>query len=376
MGVKMRRFLKILWALAFVAGAVAVSERLFIGKKLTNLGSYITWGLWVSLYIYFVGLSSGTYIFSSIASVFNLTVFKRLRNISILASLVTLAAALLTITLDLGHWERFWYVFIHPTPSSMMSWMVWLYSAYFLLLLSQAFCTFSGREDNVKALARIGFPLAIAIPVCGGSLFGVIGARPYWHSAIFPVMFLFEALLSGVAFLTFLGITVGLIKDGDELSSLLPKIILGLLTANIVLEGSVLAVPLWGQIAYHIDAVKLVLFGQFWWVFWIIHIGLGCIIPLYLLTGKKNIIKAAWAAGLITLTFMSVRLNIVIPALAIPELKGLESAFIEKRLVFSYAPSLHEWQLTLFVAALAAGLFYAGMKFLPLSKTEKARGDR
>lgn len=371
----MKRFLKILWAIAFVAGAAAVLERLFIGKKLTNLGSYITWGLWVSLYIYLVGLSSGSYIFSSIASVFNLTVFKRLRNISILASLVTLAAALLTITLDLGHWGRFWYVFTNPTPSSMMSWMVWLYSAYFFLLLLQVFYTSSGREDSVRVLARIGFPLAIAIPVCGGSLFGVIGARPYWHSAIFPVLFLFEALLSGVAFIALLGIIFGIVRESDELSSILPKIILGLLTANIVLEGSVLAVPLWGQIAYHIDAVKVVLFGQFWWVFWIVHIGLGCVLPLLLLTGKKSIIKAAWAAGLIAVTFMSVRLNIVIPALAIPELKGLENAFIEKRLVFSYAPSLHEWQLTLFIAALAVGLFYAGMKFLPLSETGRV-GNR
>lgn len=368
----MRRFFRILWAAAFIIGTTAVLERLFVGKKLVNLGSYVTWGLWVSLYIYLIGLSSGAYIFSSVATVFNLKVFQKLRNISLLTSLVTLLAALLAITLDLGHWERFWYVFIHPTPSSMMSWMVWLYSAYFLLLAFQAFFTFAKLDEKVRALSIIGFPLAIAIPACGGSLFGVVGARPYWHSAIFPVLFLFEALLSGISLITLLGIGFGFAKeDGDGLFAILSKIILGLLTANIILEGSVLAVPLWGQIAYHIDAVKLVLFGPFWWVFWCVHVGLGCALPLILLLMKANLKRLALASGLIALTFMSVRLNIVIPALAIPELKGLENAFIEKRLVFSYIPSIHEWQVTLFIVALVVGLFYAGTKIIPLLETRR-----
>ena len=362
----MRLLYKIFWGICFAVGAIAVGERLVVGKKLLNLGSYVTWGLWVSLYIYLVGLSSGAYIFTSLASVFKLERFAKLRKISLLASLVTLVAALVAIILDLGHWERFWHVFIHPTPSSMMSWMVWLYSLYFLLLTMQVFFVFSAKAEKAQFLFLIGFPLAIAIPVCGGSLFGVIGAMPYWHSAIFPVLFFFEALLSGIALITLLSILLGLARDDKEgIFVILPKILLGLLVANIVLETGVMAVPLWGQIAYHIDAVKLVLFGEFWWVFWIAHIGLGCLIPLLLLLSKTNIIKVAVASGLIAITFMSVRLNIVIPALTIPELKGLENAFIEKRLMFSYVPSLHEWQGSLFIVALAIGLFYAGMKFLP-----------
>lgn len=369
----MRLLYKIFWGICFVVGTMAVGERLIVGKKLLNLGSYVTWGLWVSLYIYLVGLSSGAYIFTSLASVFKLERFAKLRKISLLTSLVTLIAALAAIVLDLGHWERFWYVFIYPTPSSMMSWMVWLYSFYFLLLAAQVFFVFRAKAEKARFLFLIGFPLAIAIPVCGGSLFGVVGARPYWHSAIFPVLFFFEALLSGIALIAFLGIILGLAKDDKEgIFIILPRILLGLLVVNIVLEAGVMAVPLWGQIAYHIDAVKLVLFGEFWWVFWITHIGLGCLIPLLLLLSKANIIKTAAASGLIALTFMSVRLNIVIPALAIPELKGLESAFIEKRLMFSYIPSLHEWQVSLFIIAMAVGLFYAGLKLLPSLERREA----
>src|SRR3989338_1702942 len=172
----MKKIYKALWWISFVVGGVAVLERLFVGKRLVNLGSYVTWGLWVSLYIYLIGLSSGSYIFSSLASVFNLKVFQKLAKISLLTSLVTLLAALLAITLDLGHWERFWYVFIHPTPSSMMSWIVWLYSIYLLLLFTQTFFVFTHKIEKMRSLFLLGFPLAIAIPVCGGSLFCVIGS--------------------------------------------------------------------------------------------------------------------------------------------------------------------------------------------------------
>ncbi|MFA4843261.1 MAG: polysulfide reductase, partial [Candidatus Omnitrophota bacterium] len=129
-------------------------------------------------------------------------------------------------------------------------------------------------------------------------------------------------------------------------------------------------------IAYHIDAVKLVLFGPFWWVFWVVHAGLGCFLPLFLLLRKTNTHKLAWASGLIAFTFMSVRLNIVIPALSIPELKGLEDAFIEKRLLFSYVPSIHEWAVTLFIFALSVGLFYLGMKFLPQLETRSQKNEK
>lgn len=360
----MAKFLIILlWLAGFIWGGVGVVERLFIGKKLLNLGSYVSWGLWVSLYIYLIGLSSGSYIFACLVSVFKLKSFSRLKQVSLLVSLVTLLGGLLAIVLDLGHWERFWYVFIHPAPSSMMSWMVWIYSLYFLIILAQMYYVLSGSLKASSLIFLFSFPLAVTIPVCGGSLFGVIGARPYWHSAIFPVIFLFEALLSGISLITVLAAVFGLMKEEKEAFILLSRIVLGLLLVNISLEIAVMAVPLWGQIAYHIDAVKLVLFGPFWWVFWLAHVGLCCVLPLFLLSSNASLNRITWACGLIVATFMSVRLNIVIPALAIPELKGLESAFIEKRLAFSYVPSPHEWQVSVFVVCLCAGLFYLGMRF-------------
>ena len=68
--------------------------------------------------------------------------------------------------------------------------------------------------------------------------------------------------------------------------------------------------------------------------------------------------------------FLATRYNIVIPGLVLPELEGLPSAYADRRLSFSYAPSVSEWLVFIFIAALAVGIFYAGYRLLPVV-TEK-----
>ena len=71
-----------------------------------------------------------------------------------------------------------------------------------------------------------------------------------------------------------------------------------------------------------------ILFGEFGWVFWGLHVGLGTLLPLALLTLWGNRTGAVGLAGLlIAVTFMTVRLNIVIPGLLDPHLRGLQNAF-------------------------------------------------
>jgi hypothetical protein len=50
----------------------------------------------------------------------------------------------------------------------------------------------------------------------------------------------------------------------------------------------------------------------------------------------------------------------------IPELHGLERAYTDLRLTFNYAPSLLEYQVSVFVAAFGVGLFFLGYWLLPL----------
>lgn len=369
--------LGLLWTGAFVLGLAGLFQRLFFGHTGVHYGSYVPWGLWVALYIYFIGLSAGAFLLSSLVYVFGIHRLEKIGRLALFTAWISLLAALLSIWFDLGHMERAWRVMLTPNFSSMMAWMVWLYSAYFLLLTVDIWLVMRPGPARgaiwVKRLATLGVPLAIAFHGGVGALFAVVGAKPYWHSSIIPVLFLTGALTSGGALLLAIVAFFWPEEDGEKpaIVSLLSRLVLGLLCFDLLLEWAEISVPLWAGFDYHTASLKLVLFGPYWWVFWVFHLALGSLIPLYLLWRKPESRRALGAAGmLIVLTFMSVRLNIVIPGQVVPELKGLEQAYVEPHLSFRYFPSLSEWLLALWIASLAVALFYLGWRYLPL-RTER-----
>jgi molybdopterin-containing oxidoreductase family membrane subunit len=393
---------KIVWGVTFLLGLVGVAQRLVYGHKLAAYGSYVVWGLGVAVYIYFIGLSAGAFLLSSLIYVFDIKRLEKVGKLALFTALVTLLMALFSILFDIGHMERFLNVYTSPNFSSMMTWMVWLYTAYFILLLFEMWFVMRadlvvwsnkegfpgtiaklltlGRRDIsevvlereakiVKVLATIGVPLAVAFHGGVGALFGVVGARPYWHSALYPILFLTGALVSGGALLTAIIAFFWPKKDEEyrEIVAFMGKIVLGLLLLDLLLEGTEIFVPLWGGVPSHLIGIKLVLFGNYWWVFWIVHLLLGSLIPILMLAKwPRSVVRVGIASAVIAATFMSVRLNIVIPGLAYPEVKGLERAFVDHRLTFQYFPSLHEWLLALFVTSLGVALFYMGYKILPI----------
>ena len=392
----------LIWIVAlagFIAGGYGLWDRLANGHVNAAYGSYVPWGLWVAEYTYFIGLSAGAFLLSTLVYVFNVRRLEKVGKLALLVALVTLFAAMFLIFLDLGHPERAWKLMFSTNFSSIMGWMIWLYTAYFILLLVEfwfalrgdlaewstrsalaRFLTFGRRDTSAVALAAdrrtlrtlgsIGVPLAIAFHGGVGALFGVLGSRPYWNSGLTPIVFLVGALLSGGALLTFVTALFDPNQGTEEHRDLvlfLGKIVLGLLAFDVLLEWADYSISYYASIPAHVDALRLVLFGPYWWVFWVVHLGLGVIIPAYLLiVGRRSLRNVAAAGFLIAVTFIAVRLNILIPALVTPELEGLEQAFSGPGLTFAYFPSLTEWLLGLWAASLAVLVFLAGLRWLPI----------
>lgn len=399
------------WLGLLIWGIVGVFQRFLGGHELANYGSYIPWGLWVSGYIYFIGLSAGAFLLSALIYVFRMDRLERLGKMSLFVAVITLFMALITIFFDLGHEWRFYKVFTSPEFSSMMTWMVWLYAAYFILILAELWwilrCDldqlakkegpFSGlyrflslgwrcpdeeealeqcHVDSMKWVRRlsiIGIPLAVAFHGGVGALFASVSAKGVWHLPIYPILFLTGALLSGGALILFITAVFpdvgGTRESRKEMLSLLGKIVLGLLCLDLLLEWSEFSIPLWYAIGPETSALTEIFAGEFWYVFWVFHIGLGALIPIVLLAWKP---ASRWASGLagglIAVTFLAVRLNMVIPALVEPELPGLAEAFQHPRLALEYVPSAFEWSIVAFVVALGIGLFFLGKRLLPLEK--------
>lgn len=402
-----KTILWIIWLGLLVWGITGVFQRVILGDRLVNYGSYVPWGLSVAAYIYFVGLSAGAFLLSSLIYVFRIQRLEKIGRISLFIAAITLVMGLVSICLDLGHMSRFYEVFTRPSFSSMMAWMVWLYTAYFILILIELW--FELRCDLAKIankggvisplyrffllgwkcpedpeafaacqrknkrwlgfLGAIGIPLTITFSGGVGALFATLAARPYWNHSIYPIFFLTGALLSGGALLlTIVAMSeIGSDEDRSQILHFLSRFILGLLIFDLLLEWSEFSIPMWYQVGLDYALLMEVLTGEFWYNFWIIHIVLGTIIPLVLLIWKP---ASRWAmavsGGLIAVTYLSVRLNIVVPGLVTPAFEGLRDAYVDKRLMFEYIPSAFEWSLVAFAIATGIGLFYLGKRYLPL----------
>lgn len=395
----------------FAVGLVGWTDRLVSGHLNANYGSVVPWGLWVAAYIYFIGLSAGSFLISSLVYVFGMKRFERVGRLAVFTAVVTLFLALLSIWADIGHMGRAWHVLAYANFKSPMAWMIWLYSAYFALLLVELWflfrrdfvggrtapgfrgaayraLTFGSRDASpacaardgrvVRVLATIGVPVAIMFHGGVGALFGVVAARPHWHSGMFPILFLLSALVSGGALLT---VIAAVFQDGlrrnRETVLALGQMVLGLLLLDVLFQISEILVAGYGGVPGHLAGLRLVIGGPFWWVFWGWQLVAGTLVPVLLLAAPTRK-SAAWVsvAGLLVAAgFLGVRLNIVIPGLAAEEIRGISRAFASARMTTHYVPSTTEWLLTLGVVGLGLLLFGLGELFLPKEADVTAQGD-
>lgn len=399
------RGLKIaLWVVGgalFAVGSFGVYERLAHGHLDANYGSIVTWGLWVASYTFLIGLSAGAFLVSSMVYVFNVRRFERIGPLAVFTSLVTLALALFAIAFDLGHVSRAWHVLAFPNFYSPMAWIVWLYLIYFLLLVTELWFlqrrnliigsaepTWRGRvyriltlgsrtlseaslaRDRlvVRVLASIGVPLAVLFHGGVGSLFGVVAARPHWHSGLFPILFLLSALVSGGALLIVVSVIfqAGWNRNRDTILAL-GRLVLILLLLDILFQLSEFLIAYRGGIPGEIAGLDVVTAGPYWWVFWGWQVAVGTLVPLVLLASptRRNPRLVGLAALLIAAGLFGMRLNIVVPGLAVEEIHGLTTAVASARVNAAYFPSLMEWLVTAWIVGLGMLLFGLGERLLP-----------
>ena len=386
-------------------GAVGLYWRLTTGHKLANYGELIVWGLWVAMYIYFIGLSAGAFLISALVYAFGVERFRPIARLALFTAIISLLMALLHIWFDLGHMERFYEVYTRPNFLSMMAWMVWLYTAYFILILAEFW--YESREDFVrwgqkpgltgwlsrllalgskdvtpemrardqrvvKVLGSIGVPLAIMFHGGVGALFGVVSARPAWHSGLFPLLFLVSALVSGGGLLMALYAFLAPNKGSAEYKNLLSdmgRLVLALVFLDVIFTFAEYSIALYGSIPGDVAPLIQIMTGPFWYVFWIGQVGLGMVIPIILLAWDRTRTNPFWVgvAGLsIVLAFVGVRLNIVIPPLSVPELQGLVEAVPSPRMTTQYVPSAREWFLSIGIIGLGMALYAIGYNLLPV----------
>ena len=334
-------------ALALLAGVWGIYTRLFVGERDVNYGSYVVWGLWVAMYLFFAGAATGAYMFATLEYLFNIKLFKGTGKAALWAALITMPAALATIGMDLGHMERIWKVYLNPNPLSLLAQMVWGYSIFILLILVTMWLVYNKAESKLTKWAlSIGLFLSIFLSGGVGALLGVNASRAYWHVGLLPVQFPIFSMATGFALLLIvLGWFAPKVENRPEQLKVMGIAVVVLLLIKTYFVWSDFSQSIYGGVPQNVQAVQSVLFGPYSWQFWAVQIGIGTLIPIIILTQPKlagNGIWAGWMGLFVLVGFAIARTNIVFPALTIPELEGLATAFTGPHLSFDYSPSLLE----------------------------------
>lgn len=367
----LKRLLYIAGILGLLIGLWGLYDRLVYGHMHANYGSYVVWGLWVALYMFFAGVATGSFMLATLDLLFDLPLFRGSGRMALWGALVTLPAGLAAIALDLGHMSRIWKVYLQPHFSSVMAQLVWGYTIFLGIIIISLWLSFQPQRSRwLKPIMAVGLILAIFLSGGIGALLGVNQNRVSWHVSNLPAQFPVFNLTSGVALML---IAIGWFGPQHDSRRTRQLYVLSLaMVVLLLVKGyylwSDVSQALYQNSSHGAAAINLVLFGPYGWAFWLLQLGIGMLLPLIILT--MPIGKQGFAAGLMGLCILIglavARANIIFPALSLPELQGLGEAFHGPHLSFTYSPSLMEWAVTAGIVGAATISFLIGTDRLPL----------
>src|SRR5271169_5453201 len=194
----------------------------------------LQWSVLIVLYPFLTGLVAGAFILASLERVFRVDAVKPTYRLALLTALSFLLIAPLPLQLHLGHPERSFEMYLTPHTSSAMAMFGFVYLWYLLAVLvleiwldyrrdivvmSQSTTgwkrliyralTLGSSNISERALeideragwliTVIGIPSAFLLHGYVGFIFGSVKANPWWSSPLMPVVFLFSAMVSGIA---------------------------------------------------------------------------------------------------------------------------------------------------------------------------------
>jgi len=192
------------------------------------------WSVLIVLYPYITGLVAGAFILASLERVFRVDAVKPTYRLALLTALAFLVVAPLPLQLHLGHPERSYEMYFTPHRTSAMAMFGFVYLWYLMAVLTVEIwldyrrdivvmaesstglkrwfykvLTLGSSNISERALAidervgwfitLIGIPSAFLLHGYVGFIFGSIKANPWWSSPLMPVVFIFSAMVSGIA---------------------------------------------------------------------------------------------------------------------------------------------------------------------------------
>ncbi len=210
---------------------------------LYNVPHEVPWKIYIPLYFYFTGLSAGSFLLSTLSTVFGIKRFKPMALPAAIISFILLLLAPACLIMDLRQPTRFWHTLVpeYFNPTSALSYGSWLLTMYPIANLVYIYFIYVRYDRVTKLLGMFTVPLAIFVHAYTGFAFALVRARAWWHSALMPGYFLTSALLSGVALLVVVALVMDRYRESKldpELYSSLRVMMIGILLVDLFWSGS------------------------------------------------------------------------------------------------------------------------------------------
>ncbi len=194
----------------------------------------LQWSILIVLYPFITGLVAGAFILASLERVFDVQEVKPTYRLTLLTALAFMLVAPLPLQLHLGHPERSFEMYLTPHTTSAMAMFGFVYLWYLMAVLvveiwleyrqeivtawqqsrglkRMAYRILALGSSNISAEALrvddrvgrlvtiVGIPSAFLLHGYVGFIFGSVKANPWWSTPMMPIVFLFSAIVSGVA---------------------------------------------------------------------------------------------------------------------------------------------------------------------------------
>ncbi len=277
----------------------------------------LSWSILIVLYPYITGLVAGAFILASLERVFNVKALRPTYVIALLTSFAFLLVATMPLIFHLGKPFRAWEIMITPHLTSAMAIFGFVYIWYLMVVLLLEIW-FDYRRDLViwagetrgfkrmvykilslgvydispKALkwddklgyivTVIGIPSAFLLHGYVGFIFGSIKANPWWSTVMMPVIFLFSAMVSGIALVMVIYIVINFIRK-QKIDMLCLDTIARYLFYIIIIDftmESLDQIHRFYEAGESFEIISLLMSGKLFFTLLIMQVLVGMIIPV------------------------------------------------------------------------------------------------
>ena len=358
------------------------------GLGVTGMSNSTSWGLYITCFMFFVGLSAGGLIVASSASVFHVADYKKVALPAVILSTVCICCAGLLVILDLGGVARIFNLIISPNFISPLFWDICVISCYLVINLVYLYFMTSKRADKSKIaiVSRFALPIAILVHSVTAWIFGLQAGRAMWHTALLAPWFVSSALVCGVALVLVAVIALrraGYLELGQENVVKMLKLLGVFVMVDLYFFGCDLLTEGFpgGEGA---DVVAMLTSGALAPFFWaeIVLCAFAAVVAFVPALRRNGLIVAASLAAIAAI--FCKRVQLLVGGFQIPNLdyagsmtqytvtdwaSGMTGAY--QGMV--YWPTPIEFGIVLGVIGLGALLLLLGLKYLPLKPVDQDR---